>query len=57
MSEQNKATVLRLVEEVLNGGHLEVIDELYTPSWPGRPSAGSRRSGPASPMSTWRSWS
>ena len=30
MSEQNKATVRRLVEEVLNGGHLEVIDELYT---------------------------
>ena len=31
MSEHNKATVQRLVEEVLNGGRLEVIDELYTP--------------------------
>jgi predicted ester cyclase len=31
MSEQNKATVRRLVAEVLNDGHLEVIDELYTP--------------------------
>ena len=31
MSEHNKATVRRLVAEVLNGGRLEVIDELYTP--------------------------
>ena len=31
MSEQNKATVRRLVEEVLNGGHLDLIDELYAP--------------------------
>lgn len=31
MSEANKTVVRRLVEEVLNGGHLEVIDELYTP--------------------------
>jgi predicted ester cyclase len=31
VSEHNKATVQRLVEEVLNGGRLEVIDELYTP--------------------------
>jgi predicted ester cyclase len=30
MSEQNKAAVRRLVEEVLNGGYLEAIDELYT---------------------------
>ena len=29
MIEHNKATVRRLVEEVLNGGRLEVIDELY----------------------------
>jgi predicted ester cyclase len=35
MSEQNKATVRRLVGEVLNGGHLEVIDELYTPELAG----------------------
>ncbi len=31
MSEANKALVRRLVAEVLNGGHLEVIDELYVP--------------------------
>jgi hypothetical protein len=56
VSEHNKATVRRLVDEVFNGGHLEVIDELYAPELAGRPSAGSRRSGPASPMSTWSSW-
>ncbi|WP_020385185.1 ester cyclase [Kribbella catacumbae] len=27
----NKAIVHRLVDEVLNGGHLDVIDDLYTP--------------------------
>jgi hypothetical protein len=42
-------------------GHPEVIEELYGPElagagW-GRPGAGSRRSGPASPMCAWRSWS
>jgi predicted ester cyclase len=31
MSEPNKAIVRRLVEEVLNGGRLAVIDDLYTP--------------------------
>ena len=31
MSEQNKATVRRLVEEVFNGGRLDLIDELYAP--------------------------
>lgn len=31
MSERNKAVVRRLVEEVLNGGRLEVIEELYAP--------------------------
>jgi ketosteroid isomerase-like protein len=30
VSEANKLVVRRLVDEVLNGGHLEVIDELYT---------------------------
>jgi predicted ester cyclase len=29
--EANKAVVRRLVDEVLNGGHLEVIQELYAP--------------------------
>ena len=31
MSEANKVVVRRLVSEVLNGGRLEVIDELYAP--------------------------
>ena len=29
--DRNKATVRRLVEEVINGGRLEVIDEVYSP--------------------------
>ena len=29
--DRNKATVRRLVEEVLNGGRLDVIADLYTP--------------------------
>ena len=29
MAEANKTVVRRLVDEVFNGGHLEVIDELY----------------------------
>ena len=31
MSEQNKAVVRRLVDEVMNAGRLEVLDEIYTP--------------------------
>jgi predicted ester cyclase len=31
VSEANKTVVRRLVNEVLNGGHLELIDELYAP--------------------------
>jgi predicted ester cyclase len=31
MSERNKAVVRQLVEDVLNAGRLEVIDELYAP--------------------------
>ena len=31
MSEHNKATVRRLVTEVLNGGRLKAIEELYAP--------------------------
>jgi predicted ester cyclase len=27
----NKAVVRRLVDEVVNGGHLKVLDELYAP--------------------------
>ena len=32
MTEHNKAIIRRLIEEVLNGGQLEVIDELYAPA-------------------------
>ena len=32
MGEANKTVVRRLVDEVLNGGHLEVVDELFTPA-------------------------
>ena len=32
VSQQNKDVVRRLVDEVLNGGRLDVIDELYAPS-------------------------
>jgi predicted ester cyclase len=35
VTEANKAVVRRLVEEVFNGGHLEVIDELYAPELAG----------------------
>jgi predicted ester cyclase len=31
VTETNRTVVRRLVAEVLNGGHLEVIDELYAP--------------------------
>jgi predicted ester cyclase len=31
VTEHNKAIIRRLIEEVLNGGRLEVIDELYAP--------------------------
>ena len=31
MSQDNKAVIRRLITEVLNGGRLEVVDELYAP--------------------------
>jgi predicted ester cyclase len=31
-TQANKALVRRLIDEVLNGGRLDVLDELYTPS-------------------------
>jgi predicted ester cyclase len=31
VSEQNKVVVRRLVEEAMNAGRIEVIDELYSP--------------------------
>jgi hypothetical protein len=38
VSEQNKAVVRRLVDDVMNSGRLEVLDELYAP----RPAAAAR---------------
>jgi predicted ester cyclase len=35
VTEANKRVVRRLVAEVFNGGHLEVIDELYAPELAG----------------------
>jgi SnoaL-like polyketide cyclase len=32
VTEANKAVIRRLIDEVLNGGHLELIDELYAPA-------------------------
>jgi predicted ester cyclase len=32
MSEQNKAAVRRLVEEVLNAGRMEMVDALFAPA-------------------------
>jgi steroid delta-isomerase-like uncharacterized protein len=31
MSETNKAVVRRLVDEVMNAGHMDVIDDIYAP--------------------------
>jgi SnoaL-like polyketide cyclase len=31
MQQANKAVVQRLVEQVLNGGHLDLVDDLYSP--------------------------
>jgi predicted ester cyclase len=33
--EANKTIIRRLVDEVLNGGHLELIDDLYAPELAG----------------------
>ena len=35
MTEANKTVVRRLVDEVFNGGNVEVIDELYAPQLAG----------------------
>jgi ketosteroid isomerase-like protein len=32
MSEHNKAVIRRLVDEVLNGGRLDLIDDLFAPA-------------------------
>ena len=35
VSERNKAVIRRLVAEVLNGGRMDVVDELYAPALAG----------------------
>jgi hypothetical protein len=55
VTEHNKASIRRLIEEVLNGGRLELIDELYAPELAPAAKRWITPSGPASPTSTWRS--
>jgi len=55
--EANKAVVRRLVEEVLNGGHLEVIQELYAPELAAPAHRWIAPSELAFLMSAWSSWS
>jgi hypothetical protein len=50
-----KSVVRRLIDEVMNGGRLDAIDELYTPQMAAERAGGSRRSARASPTCTWRS--
>ena len=57
MIEANKAVVRRLVEEVLNGGHLEVIQELYAPELAAPAHRWIAPSELAFLMSAWSSWS
>jgi hypothetical protein len=57
MTEANKTIVRRLVDEVFNGGRLEVVDELYAPELAPAAKRWITRFGPASPMSTWSWWS
>jgi predicted SnoaL-like aldol condensation-catalyzing enzyme len=33
MSEDNKAIIRRFVDHVLNGGHVELVDQLLTPDY------------------------
>ena len=57
MIEANKAVVRRLVDEVLNGGHLEVIQELYAPELAAAAHRWIAPFRPAFLMSAWSSWS
>jgi hypothetical protein len=52
VTEANKTVARRLVAEVLNGGHLEVIDELYAPELAPAARCWITRSEPASRTST-----
>lgn len=49
--KRNKRVVRRLVEEVLTGGRLDLVDELYHPRLAAPPAAGSNRSSPRSARS------
>jgi hypothetical protein len=51
------AVVRRLIDEVMNGGRLEVIDELYTPQIARGARGGSNRFAAASPTWRWRALS
>jgi hypothetical protein len=57
MSHTNKALITRLVDDVLNSGRLEVIDELYTPELAPAARRWIAHSGNPSRMYTWTSWS
>jgi hypothetical protein len=37
MSETNKAVVRRLVDEVMNAGNMDLIDDIYRPAGTQRP--------------------
>jgi predicted SnoaL-like aldol condensation-catalyzing enzyme len=54
MSEQNKAIVRRLFEEVWNKGYLQVADQLFSPNYghhdPSTPDFGRRRERPSTAM-------
>ena len=56
VSERNKVSVRRLVEEVLNGGRMDVIDALYAPALAAEAKAWIALFGRRFPTSTWR-WS
>jgi hypothetical protein len=55
VTEANKTVVRRLVDEVLNGGHLAVIDELYAPELAPAARRWITSFRAASPTSRWRS--
>jgi steroid delta-isomerase-like uncharacterized protein len=46
VSEENKALVQRFVEEAFNRGNLDVVDELYAPSFISHEPAGPAERGP-----------
>jgi hypothetical protein len=55
--EADKSIVRRLVDEVSNGGHLEVIDEQYAPELAGATRQWIAPFRASFPDITWSSWS